>query len=312
MELPLPTKTIDPERGYDHPGGGTGHVPAAAPGAGNKHLAKALQIASVLQTTLDLEEVIKLFSREIEGTVPHDSMTFEHPERGFKLTLGKPAKHSCSYRLVVSGTSVGQLTVTRKLKFTKDETFALEYLLCSLVYPLLNALKYKDAVESALKDPLTGLHNRLVMDEAVRRERKLAQRHKTPLSLIIMDIDDFKSINDRYGHATGDNVLQCVVRAIAGCVRDTDVLSRFGGEEFTVLLSNTDRIGALRLAERIRATVENEGCAADGEELRITISLGVACLAEGDDEEAFFERADRALYRAKAEGKNCVRFADVS
>jgi diguanylate cyclase (GGDEF)-like protein len=272
--------------------------------------AKALQIASVLQTTLDIDQLIVVFSRLIQGLVPHSSITFENKSIGLSVTTGKQEKSTCSYQLVVAAQTLGQLTVTRRKKFTDDETILLEHLLCCLVYPLRNAIMYKFAVTAALKDPLTGVNNRTAMNSALIRETELARRHGAPLSLIALDIDCFKAINDHYGHLAGDHVLKNVAEAIIDCTRSSDILFRSGGEEFLVLLSNTGKDGALLLAERIRQTIEGNEYYYGDDVLAVTASLGVSCFRKGDDSERLFEKADMALYAAKSAGRNCVKFVD--
>lgn len=272
---------------------------------------KALQIASVLQTTLEIDKLIKVFSREINSLIPHESVTFENKPLGTSITYGSPAKHSCSYQLVVAAQSLGQLVLTRKKKFNGNETALLEYLLCSLVYPLRNAILYKHAVTAALKDPLTGINNRTAMNSALIRETELARRHATPLSLIAMDIDRFKEINDKFGHLAGDYVLKTVADAIADCTRSSDILFRSGGEEFLILLSNTQKQGAMMLAERIRRTIETYEYMYGDHKISVTTSLGVSTFHEADNSESLFEKADTALYAAKSEGRNRVKYIDA-
>ncbi len=305
MVMALDPKTIDPQAGSFNPqnAGGLPSAGDAATGT-NKHLARALQIATVMQTTLDVEEVVQLFSREMAITIPHTSVAFDNTERDVHITVGTPGEYRYTYKLVVHESDVGEIAFTRETELAANQTIELEYLLCAVIYPLLNALKYKAAQESSVTDPLTGLFNRTGMETSMHRELKLAQRHRTPLSLLVIDIDDFKAVNDQYGHATGDSVLKCVAENVTGCVRDTDVVSRFGGEEFTVLLSNTDAPGAILLADRIRQRVAEAPCSDDSNTLGVTISIGVTSLRKGDTESSFFERADAALYQAKHEGKN--------
>ncbi len=131
-----------------------------------------------------------------------------------------------------------------------------EYLLGALVYPLRNALDFRRAREDASRDPLTGVYNRLGVDGLLRREIGLAHRHATPLSLAFLDIDHFKSINDSYGHASGDAALRVFAECIRSCIRDTDVVARYGGDEFMLILSNTPLAGARLVAERLRRAVE--------------------------------------------------------
>ncbi|HEB80945.1 MAG TPA: GGDEF domain-containing protein, partial [Chromatiales bacterium] len=173
-----------------------------------------------------------------------------------------------------------------------------------------NTLLYRYALWSASKDPLTGINNRGAMDTALRREVELAHRHGTPLSLLVMDIDHFKSVNDRYGHTMGDCALRHVTDCAASCIRGSDMLFRYGGEEFVVLASNTEWFGGLMLAERLRAAIEAMECTCNEVRLRMTVSLGVSTLEADDDPAALFARSDEALYQAKLEGRNQVRFTD--
>ena len=269
-----------------------------------------LRLASVLQTALELDKLIEVFSQQIQDIVPHDSLTFENKKLELSVGCGRPEKHGVSYQLVIAAEALGQLIVTRKRKIDSEELAVFEHLLCCLVYPLRNALLYRAAVTAALRDPLTGVSNRTAMNAALVRETELSRRHGTPLSLIALDLDHFKDINDRYGHLAGDQVLKSVAEAIADCTRSSDILFRYGGEEFLVLLSNTARQGALMLGERIRRSIEAHECYYGEQALRVTTSLGVACFTNGDNNESLFERADTALYAAKSAGRNCVKFSD--
>ncbi|MBL1259548.1 MAG: GGDEF domain-containing protein [Thiotrichaceae bacterium] len=277
--------------------------------SGQGGLNRALQIVSVLQTTLDCESLIEIFSQEISIMIPHQSMVYEHQTQGIRLEVGTPTKHSCSYQLSAAGQSLGKLTITRSTVFDQQETTLFEHLLCSLVYPLRNALLYKGALTAALRDPLTGANNRAAMNSAISREIELAQRHNTPLSLIALDIDLFKQINDEYGHTAGDCILQAVVERISECTRSSDMLFRYGGEEFTILLSNTGKDGAMLLAERIRRTIYTSSYKYGNELIPTSASLGVACINAEDNATTLFDRADIAMYEAKNAGRNCVKFA---
>lgn len=167
---------------------------------------------------------------------------------------------------------------------------------------------------AALTDPLTGLANRRAFDDVLDREWKRAIRLKIPLSLIVADGDRFKLINDTFGHAGGDLALQLIAERITRAARRPgDVSARYGGEEFAILLPNTDIDGAMTVAESIRARVDRARVTlADGRALATTVTLGVASTVpqEGGQPGDLFRRADAALYRAKAEGRNCVAAYD--
>ncbi|WP_313953690.1 diguanylate cyclase, partial [Accumulibacter sp.] len=158
----------------------------------------------------------------------------------------------------------------------------------------------------ASTDKLTGAWNRRRLEECVRNEMERLERYQHPLSLLIFDIDFFKAVNDDYGHAAGDQVLQTLSTLLQGSRRGADALARWGGEEFVILCPNTNRRTAATLAERLRARIER----ADFPEVgHLTVSIGVAGCEAGDTWETWFARADAALYRAKASGRNQVQLA---
>lgn len=171
--------------------------------------------------------------------------------------------------------------------------------------------RQKDAAEMAARvDPLTGVFSRRAFNEAAETEMQRALRYGQPLSLIMVDIDHFKQVNDTYGHTTGDSVLASFAATLAQEVREVDVIGRLGGEEFAVLLPNTDVTEALRVAERMRLAVASGNLQADGELLRYTASFGVAAFDPRElSLNRFIDRADAALYEAKRSGRNRVELA---
>lgn len=274
-------------------------------------ITRALELATLFQTTLDLEQLINLFAAETQKQVPHDGLVYRNDELNVELTAGSRGRHSCTYRLSATEHSLGEVEFSRGRKFSDADTQQLEYMLSSVLNPLRNALLYTQAVTRALQDPLTGVNNRSSLERSLQREVSLAHRHGSSLALIVLDIDRFKSVNDRFGHLIGDCVLRDVASCAGSCIRSTDMLFRYGGEEFVILLSNTGRDGALLLAERIRATIQQLCCSyGDNTTLGITVSAGVACLRPEEDGAVMFERADQAMYRAKKAGRNRVVFAD--
>ncbi len=161
----------------------------------------------------------------------------------------------------------------------------------------------------SITDGLTKLHNHRYFQDHLAREIKRIKRTKAPLSMILLDIDDFKLLNDTHGHAAGDEVLVSLASIMNDSARESDLIARYGGEEFVILMPNTDLAGAVHLAEKIRMAVESTRLIiGDGmKPIEITISLGVATFSGSRRE--FFAEADRALYQAKAAGKNCVIIA---
>lgn len=157
--------------------------------------------------------------------------------------------------------------------------------------------------EYAVRDPLTGLYNRRYLDERLAQELAFAVRHGVPVSVLLIDLDHFKSVNDTYGHAAGDAVLLAVARVLDEAVRTEDVVARFGGEEVCVVIRGIDDRGALALSERLRKNIESLPVNVQGQILRVTASFGVATFRRQSDGDVL-QRADQALYAAKARGRN--------
>ena len=147
-------------------------------------------------------------------------------------------------------------------------------------------------------DALTGLSNRRAMDESIASLLSMMKRYRSPFAVGIFDVDHFKKVNDEFGHLYGDDVLKEVAAVMEQCVRETDILARDGGEEFVVVMPETDLQGAAIMARRIRRSVERETA--------VSISGGLAQAIDGDADSTLLGRADEALYAAKAAGRNCI------
>lgn len=170
-----------------------------------------------------------------------------------------------------------------------------------------NSLQQKNVALHVLAstDDLTGVMNRRLFGEVSNRYFETSQRDNLPLSLLLFDLDNFKKVNDTYGHQAGDQMLIRFAEAIKLFLRKSDIVARVGGEEFAVLLFETDMEGAFTLAEKIRTLVESISIDYEGEKVSVTTSIGIAQHSKGDKAfNTIYERADKALYRAKKEGRN--------
>ena len=158
----------------------------------------------------------------------------------------------------------------------------------------------------SITDGLTKLHNHRFFQDHLTREIKRVNRTREPLSMLLIDLDDFKQFNDRFGHAAGDELLSRIARILNDAVRESDLLARYGGEEFVILASNTDVVGAQELAEKVRTEIAESSFILDDSlrPMRVTVSIGVAGFL--GNRKRFFQEADEALYSAKGAGKNCV------
>ncbi|MBY0408679.1 MAG: GGDEF domain-containing protein [Burkholderiaceae bacterium] len=166
--------------------------------------------------------------------------------------------------------------------------------------------------ELASRDEITGLVNRRTMTERMDQEHRRSLRNGRPLLLALLDIDHFKRVNDTYGHATGDQALKVFAQVVSANVRDTDVVARWGGEEFVLMATETPNHHACELLERIRQAVEKAAIAHAGGTLNITVSIGLAEHLPIDTLEHSLDRADKALYRAKSLGRNRLEVAPAA
>jgi diguanylate cyclase (GGDEF)-like protein len=206
-----------------------------------------------------------------------------------------------------AGTSDFGSLVLASETFDAEQVEAAASLAAQVVVALENARLHRIVERQALVDSLTGLANRRSFEERLRGELARAARFHDSVCVVFADLDDFKQVNDRYGHAAGDEVLKAFAAALRATVRETDVAGRWGGEEFGLVLPGTDADGGARLAERARAAIEHgEVRMPNGDVLSVTASFGVAAYPESHELGELLAAADSALYAAKREGKNRV------
>ena len=242
----------------------------------------------------------------------------------FRYMAPLPFEHSCQKCHFKFNYKIGDIRggISVSIPFSKiEQEMALNLLsiiglslltlalLLGSTYVMLNNLGNKietaqsALLEASIRDELTGLYNRRFLMSRLHEEFERARRQGSSLGLLMMDLDNFKDVNDEYGHQVGDQVLRSVAQTLAGILREYDIAGRYGGEEFVVVSVETGIDDLVRLAERIRARIESAvHCKVPG--VRITISIGVASLADDDTPETLLKRADDALYRAKNEGRN--------
>jgi diguanylate cyclase (GGDEF)-like protein len=202
--------------------------------------------------------------------------------------------------------SFGTLTLSGR-GFTLDQRRTAATLVAHAAIALENARLHRIVTRQALVDQLTGLANRRHCEEALASELMRAERFGGSVAFALADLDDFKSVNDRYGHPVGDSVLFEFAETLRECVREIDLPSRWGGEEFGIVLPGTDLEGAARLSERARTAFERRTILApDGTRIHVTVSFGVAAFPEAAGSDNIVAAADGALYEAKRAGKNQV------
>jgi diguanylate cyclase (GGDEF)-like protein len=199
-------------------------------------------------------------------------------------------------------------------KFDREKMDLLSVLASFAAMSIENAKLHNRTRLMAITDGLTGLYNHRYFHQIVAQELDRARRYEKPLSLIMMDVDDFKKFNDRYGHKNGDRVLATVGEIINETLRSVDCAFRYGGEEFVVLLPETRLDSAVEVAERLRENIETEATVrVDDIGENVTVSIGVACFPfHGDTKEKLLDHVDELLYRAKSHGKNQVHYESAA
>ena len=217
------------------------------------------------------------------------------------------------FPLIVAGTPLGVLGVASDPALSDQHRRILTAAAALLGVSLKNAELFRQVLENSVRDSLTGCFNRKHALEVIDAELRRARRSQMPLSMVMFDLDHFKRVNDRYGHLGGDAVLAAVGARMKAVLRGSDLKCRYGGEEFLILLPDTPVAGARRVAETLRREIEQHPVGWNDHAIQVTASFGVTAITPGEvDPLVIMARADSALYRAKEEGRNCVRVAEES
>ncbi len=259
-----------------------------------------------LQTSMDMYTLLNIFKMYAQEKIHFDSLSLANVNEKVDIQIGETQKHTSTFLIETQGQNIGALNFSRQEPFSDQEQKLLSVLIKPLAFPLRHALEYKRAVHTSLTDALTGVGNRAAMELAMEAAWVTAQRYNQDFSILLIDLDHFKQVNDQYGHLAGDKVLKTVATMIKQTIRGADQVFRFGGEEFLVILPNTDVLGGFIIGERIRSQIGGIDCLCNREFIRVTTSVGLASMQDGESYQAILDRCDRALYRAKSSGRNCV------
>jgi len=257
---------------------------------------QSLAFMNQLQTTLDLDTLLTIFSTEVAKYIDFSGLYFKNKAIRQTLRGSRKAKKERRFDLKIGNEFVGTLTYGINAPISLTNYKILTQLHQCLLYPIKNALAYHHAMQLAMQDALTGLGNRRYFDEQLKRAMHNANRHHSLVGLVLGDLDKFKIINDTFGHAVGDQVLQEFANVLRQCIRDSDSPFRFGGDEFAILVENADE-NALTIIERRISIALNSNILLN--KYDINCSIGSTYMNRADDEHSFFERADRGLYRKK-------------
>jgi diguanylate cyclase (GGDEF)-like protein len=265
-----------------------------------------LQLHQFLQGQTNVQTVVLQYHTWLNKIQRADGTEYVHSEEQIAVTAGSLKAHKVSYALKIEDGYFGTLTVSSQKRFTEQDLFDQEQSMTVLIHYLKVALQFHRLEKQALHDPLTGVMNRAALDNLLPREISRARRYSADLSILVIDIDHFKSINDHAGHLAGDRILKTVANTITASVRCADMTFRFGGDEFVVLLPSTDLQGAHTAAENIAQALRLDHSPEDQYQITPQLSIGVASYRRGEKIEDLLSRADGALYNAKKNGRNCV------
>jgi two-component system, cell cycle response regulator len=261
-------------------------------------------LVSQLQTTLEIQQQVNIVSMAAGKVLPLSALTIKTAVGDFAAMGSRPSQHEHRSVLVLNQQCLAELVYHSDHAFTPMVQRELLLLESEWLFALRNALVVCRLQQMALKDTLTGLGNRRFFDDSFDKAVQLAKRHHEPCALILLDLDNFKQVNDTAGHSAGDEVLLASADCLRDTLRSTDSIFRFGGDEFAILLSDQDAQSAELVAHRlIRAINQHYLC----QQYYVTASAGLAMLTPAQISKQLFANADSALYAAKEAGKSTVR-----
>ncbi|MCG9730466.1 GGDEF domain-containing protein [Shewanella sp. Isolate13] len=259
-----------------------------------------VNIIQQLHQHLDPRTVFACFGQIMGQHLPLYGVRLSYKQ--YQFHWGKPYGYAFEQKLTFAG---HQVTINYNLKaaLVPSQTLMLNQLKELVLQPLINAIQYQEMSQQAMYDALTKLGNRHYYLQSVRKEIARAERNHSSFSLVALDLDNFKQLNDDYGHQLGDSALIEFSDMLNATIRDTDQAFRIGGDEFTLLVQ-ADAKAAQVLCQRILNALSNHHYL---ERYQVSTSMGVTQWQEKDTEQSLYQRADHALYEAKAAGRQCYR-----
>jgi diguanylate cyclase (GGDEF)-like protein len=272
-----------------------------------------LMLSSLLHQSLNIDNILTFFLEYINTirSVVKIQYVTEYYNLNITKSLTNNLKYEASKNYKIFNLNDNNLGFIKVYTFCQVDTYFNHLISNTIPYlsaALRNSMQYKLAIDSSKKDFLTKLDNRQSFDESVDKLIAQSLRNKKEFTCMIIDIDFFKKINDSYGHDAGDHILISISKILSRHVRKSDMVFRYGGEEFCVLLPNTGRTGALSIAEKLRSILESTSIRYKNININITASFGVSLFNKSDDKFSLTKKADLALYCSKSEGRNKVNY----
>ncbi|BBN82270.1 hypothetical protein PA25_22550 [Pseudoalteromonas sp. A25] len=262
------------------------------------------KLVEQLQTTLHIDELLTVFAEHAQRIIKLSGLQF-HSSLGVAQMHQSDNQHvPYKFDLELNEEHLGQLVYYCQYQLSESIKAKLCRLHSALLYPLRNALTYNRVLKLATRDALTGLNNRSQFSDNLAQRIERGRRLQSKFSLMLLDLDNFKQVNDKHGHSTGDEVLTRFAEILKLSVRSTDTVYRFGGDEFAIIIDDPEFTTNKVIAERIMQTVRSCHMLSKYD---VTTSIGFTLSAAQDCENSIFSRTDKGLYRAKADGRNCAR-----
>lgn len=265
-----------------------------------------LQLHQRLLGTLDACTLINRFYGWLNERQLIGGIEYFHSVENIAFTAGSTKAHKASYMLRLEQQYLGEIIISSPKKFTDQSLLTHEQSMGIVVHYLKNAIEHQSLEKVAFQDGLTGVMNRSALEELLPKEAERAQRNNFDLTAMMIDIDHFKTINDSIGHMGGDDVLRHVSSAIKSQLRKSDLPFRYGGDEFFLLLPNTDLDNAHKAAKRIMESLNEKIAEIPNYPVSPKLSIGIASYQPGETEDELIRRVDSALYNAKNKGRNCI------
>jgi diguanylate cyclase (GGDEF)-like protein len=285
-------------------------APGLAPSWSDSAEQQLLLMQRIIGCT-DIETLLSRFYRWASDLGLASGLSYTPAGETEVFSYGNRRHHSASYELSLDGSQLGSIALCRRDRFSENELLTIEQALGTFARCLRSAIEFTELQQLVTQDPLTGLGNRTSLHQWMERELSRTRRHNSPLALMMIDVDHFKQLNDELGHLGGDKILRAIASVFKRSTRGSDLLFRFGGDEFTIILPHTDCAGATEAAQQIRknlAALSNEqmGLDVSFRGTRPDLSIGIACYQSGDTDVSLLQRADTHLYHAKAQGRGAV------
>lgn len=263
------------------------------------------QLLEKLQTTLDLERLLSIYADVLKNTLNLDGLTFASQEIVLAVFGSIEQQPEYSASLYIDGSYLGQLVYYKTAGFSAADQAKLARYHQQLVFPLRNALLFAKVKQQAIHDHMTGIGNRIVMEEDVQNALAKVARKDSSYTLILLDLDGFKAVNDKFGHLVGDKILKHFVQLVTKLLRGYDKMYRYGGDEFVILMQEVNPEAVQQVFKRIQEQILQDSFLTQHQ---VGCSAGAVKLSQQTSYHEALEQADQALYQAKSNGRGQLCF----